>query len=256
MNEDQITALERLASLRDSGSVSAQEFEALKAEILNPNQTSAPTSAPMPASTPMPTSAPMPTSTPSWNNQDDTHWGDIQPTNTPMPTSAPTSMGAPTPTQRPTPPQGAPSSPRSAAQSADFATLASRAAALPRWVKLGVPIVVIAIALKVFGGGTGNTSGSEASENGASTNQSIDVQSGRGVMPDVTCMDLQSAQDRIQELTDVFFVDSQDATGQGRSQVIDSNWQVVSQRPIAGADIGDTPPMLSVVKFGEEPDLC
>jgi hypothetical protein len=254
MNEEQITALERLASLRDSGSVSAQEFEALKAEILNPNMTSAPTSAPMPTSTPLPTSAP------NWNNQDDTHWGDIQPTNTPMSTSAPTSMGAPTPTHRPTPPQDALSSPdsrpRSAAQSADFATLASRAAALPRWVKLGVPIVVIAIALKVFGGGTGNTSGSEASENGGTTNQSIDVQSGRGVMPDVTCMDLQSAQNRIQELTDVFFVDSQDATGQGRSQVIDSNWQVVGQRPIAGADIGDTPPMLSVVKFGEEPDLC
>ena len=50
------------------------------------------------------------------------------------------------------------------------------------------------------------------------------------LMPDVMCMNLQDAQDTIQE-AGVFFSRSDDATGEGRHQIIDSNWQVVGQIP-------------------------
>ncbi len=69
-------------------------------------------------------------------------------------------------------------------------------------------------------------------------------------MPDVTCQNLQDAQDEIQR-AGVFFSRSDDATGQGRSQVIDSNWVVVDQQPPPGTTVGETEAILSVVKIGE-----
>ena len=53
------------------------------------------------------------------------------------------------------------------------------------------------------------------------------------IMPDVVCMNLQDAQNRIQE-EGVFFSRSHDATGRERNQVLDSNWIVVGQSPAAG----------------------
>ena len=44
------------------------------------------------------------------------------------------------------------------------------------------------------------------------------------LMPDVVCMSLQDAQDTIQS-AGVFFSRSDDATGDGRMQVVDDNWQ-------------------------------
>jgi len=70
------------------------------------------------------------------------------------------------------------------------------------------------------------------------------------LMPDVTCMNLQAAQDRIQT-AGVFFSRSEDASGAGRMQVLDRNWTVVSQSPPAGTPIGEGDAMLSVVKIGE-----
>lgn len=69
-------------------------------------------------------------------------------------------------------------------------------------------------------------------------------------MPDVTCMNLQMAQDTIQT-AGVFFSRSEDATGAGRRQVLDSNWIVVGQTPAPGALIGEGEAVLSVVKIGE-----
>ena len=69
-------------------------------------------------------------------------------------------------------------------------------------------------------------------------------------MPDVVCMDLQSAQDTIQE-AGVFFSRSNDATGDDRMQLVDSNWLVVGQTPAAGTPIGEFEAVLDVVKFGE-----
>ncbi|WP_173071087.1 PASTA domain-containing protein [Phytohabitans houttuyneae] len=72
-----------------------------------------------------------------------------------------------------------------------------------------------------------------------------------GVIPDVVCSDLQAAQDALQS-AGFSNLNSQDGTGQGRSQVIDRNWVVTDQ----SATPGSTPPsstriVLTVVKYGE-----
>ena len=69
-------------------------------------------------------------------------------------------------------------------------------------------------------------------------------------MPNVLCMNLQEAQDEIQD-RGVFLSRSQDATGQDRFQINDSNWIVVDQSPSVGTRIGEGDAMLSVVKIGE-----
>lgn len=74
------------------------------------------------------------------------------------------------------------------------------------------------------------------------------------VMPAVVCMNLQAAQDLIQE-KGVFFSRSDDATGQGRRQLIDRNWIVVSQTPAAGEPVTEAEAVLSVVK-DDEPNNC
>ena len=50
-------------------------------------------------------------------------------------------------------------------------------------------------------------------------------------MPNLVDQNLQAAQDAVQALTGnpLFFTSSTDATGQGRAQVLDSNWKVCSQ---------------------------
>lgn len=70
-------------------------------------------------------------------------------------------------------------------------------------------------------------------------------------MPDVVCMGLQAAQDEIQD-RGVFFSKSVDATGDGRRQIWDRNWIVVSQTPEPGEPIGEREAVLSVVKTDED----
>ncbi len=72
----------------------------------------------------------------------------------------------------------------------------------------------------------------------------------QAIMPDVVCLDLQTAQDTIQE-AGVFFSRSHDATGRDRMQLLDSNWQVVAQTPAPGTPIGELEAVLDVVKYGE-----
>ncbi len=96
-------------------------------------------------------------------------------------------------------------------------------------------------------------------ESSASGSRSIVVSDGANaepaaLMPDVVCMDLQDAQDLIQE-SGVFYSRSVDATGEGRRQIRDSNWVVVGQEPAAGAAIGEGEAELSVVK-DDEPSGC
>jgi hypothetical protein len=74
------------------------------------------------------------------------------------------------------------------------------------------------------------------------------------LMPAVVCMNLQEAQDAIQR-TGVFFSQSFDATGQGRMQLVDSNWVVVSQDPPPGTPITEGQANLGAVKYGE-PGAC
>jgi beta-lactam-binding protein with PASTA domain len=58
-------------------------------------------------------------------------------------------------------------------------------------------------------------------------------------MPNLVGQGLQDAQNAIQTLTEygIFLTESSDATGQNRSQVIDSNWTVCSQSVPAGQTI-------------------
>lgn len=58
-------------------------------------------------------------------------------------------------------------------------------------------------------------------------------------MPPLVGMNLQEAQDQLQSLGS-FVLNQEDASGQGRMQLIDSNWKVCSQDPAAGALISIT----------------
>lgn len=77
------------------------------------------------------------------------------------------------------------------------------------------------------------------------------AQASGAVMPNVVCMSLQEAQDRIQD-AGVFYSRSKDGTGQGRSQFLDSNWVVTAQTPAAGAPVGEGEAVLTAVKYGEQ----
>lgn len=71
------------------------------------------------------------------------------------------------------------------------------------------------------------------------------------VMPEIACgTNLQDAQNRVQE-AGVFYSRSEDASGQGRSQVVDGNWTVISQSPPAGTPIAEGDPVFQVVKNEE-----
>lgn len=73
-------------------------------------------------------------------------------------------------------------------------------------------------------------------------------------MPDLMCFDLQAAQDFMQEFTgDFFAVNSKDASGEYRLQIIDRNWVVVDQEPLPGEPLVDTPTVL-VLKDDEVSD--
>jgi len=71
-----------------------------------------------------------------------------------------------------------------------------------------------------------------------------------GVMPDVVCMDLQAAQDKLQE-AGFYLLSSKDALG-GRHQILDRDWVVIGQSAPAGRPtLPLTKITLSVVKYGE-----
>lgn len=70
------------------------------------------------------------------------------------------------------------------------------------------------------------------------------------LMPNVICMNLQEAQNEIQD-HGVFYSRSQDLSGENRSQIIDSNWIVLEQTPAPGTKIGEGDAVLGVVKIGE-----
>lgn len=69
-------------------------------------------------------------------------------------------------------------------------------------------------------------------------------------LPDLTGQTLQAAQDAAQA-AGFFILTSSDATGAGRMQVLDRNWQVCSQTPAAGSASTDTAVDFSTVKLEE-----
>ncbi|MDN4479685.1 Ltp family lipoprotein [Demequina muriae] len=79
------------------------------------------------------------------------------------------------------------------------------------------------------------------------------------VMPEVVGSNLQDAQDSLQALGS-YLVDQEDASGEGRLQLVDSNWTVCTQEPAAGAEVPvEARVLLAAVKDdepcpGDEPD--
>jgi beta-lactam-binding protein with PASTA domain len=72
-----------------------------------------------------------------------------------------------------------------------------------------------------------------------------------GVIPNVVCKDLQTAQDTLQA-AGFYNLGSEDGSGEGRSQLIDRNWVVIKQSVPAGSSRGaGTRVVLTSVKFGE-----
>ena len=95
---------------------------------------------------------------------------------------------------------------------------------------------------------------SSSSGGGSHSGGGSDSGGGSWTMPDETGKDLQGAQDDIQALTDdgVFFTHSHDASGQGRSQILDRDWQVCDQDPRPGDRItSDTKIDFGVVRDTE-----
>jgi hypothetical protein len=93
----------------------------------------------------------------------------------------------------------------------------------------------------------------------ASTRNSEDAGTGGGSgsfsMPDEGGRGLQEAQDDVQRVSGnpIFFTDSSDASGQGRMQIIDSNWKVCSQNVAPGTSVNqDTDISFAAVKLGED----
>lgn len=72
----------------------------------------------------------------------------------------------------------------------------------------------------------------------------------RPVMPDVLCLGLQEAQDAIQD-QGVFYSQSEDASGKGRKQLVDSNWIVVEQNLEPGTPFSEGDAVLGVIKDDE-----
>jgi PASTA domain len=72
-----------------------------------------------------------------------------------------------------------------------------------------------------------------------------------GVVPDVVCMNLQDAQNAMQH-SGFFNLGSADGAGQGRMQILDRDWVVITQSVRAGTKPGlTTRIVLTSVKYGE-----
>ena len=135
-----------------------------------------------------------------------------------------------------------------------------------RWQRVAVGVTIAAVAAIGIGGAiasrsepadresTASESPPPVNDDSSATGDGTSSDDDGAVMPDVVCMNLQDAQDTIQT-TGVFFSRSRDATGEGRHQIIDSNWQVVAQAPAPGTPIGEFEAVLDVVKYGE-PSPC
>nr|WP_234336683.1 PASTA domain-containing protein [Streptomyces xylophagus] len=77
--------------------------------------------------------------------------------------------------------------------------------------------------------------------------QSAPTQAG-GTMPDFKGKSVNTARDALDSGTSITV---KDASGKGRYVLVESNWQVCSQKPSAGTKLSGQPVEFSAVKFGE-----
>lgn len=92
------------------------------------------------------------------------------------------------------------------------------------------------------------TGKSNTPSDGTVTNVSTSVP--RPLMPNVICLNLQEAQDLIQD-QGVFFSRSEDASGLGRNQFVDSHWVVIEQNLKPGDPFSEGDAVLGVLKADE-----
>lgn len=121
-------------------------------------------------------------------------------------------------------------------------------------------VAVIGIsAIATAGGGGGGTPVAEPTATQNETPVSEPSESASAVpttftMPELVGMNLQDAQDSLQAVGS-YFLDQTDASGQGRMQVDDDNWQVCTQDPAAGIEVDITATVqLGSVKLDESCD--
>ncbi|MCS0639165.1 PASTA domain-containing protein [Streptomyces sp. LP05-1] len=107
---------------------------------------------------------------------------------------------------------------------------------------------------KLHGGalqqGTGARASTKATAAGTAGGSGLGSGSGPAALPDFSGMDLQEAQDTAQSVG-FYVLDDQDASGQGRLQIMDRNWTVCSQDPAPGTYATDTAVTLYAVKDTE-----
>ena len=76
-----------------------------------------------------------------------------------------------------------------------------------------------------------------------------------GRLPNLMCFDLQEAQDSLQTAGFWKFT-TEDASGEGRNQVVDRNWTVVGQRPGPGPNMPKSTEILLRALKDDDPKPC
>ena len=130
---------------------------------------------------------------------------------------------------------------------------------MKRAARLIAVLTVPAATLVGCGGGPpSSTTVTVTSTASAASAAPVDQSGGSGsswTMPNLVGMNLQDAQDAIQQLTnnDVFYTRSTDLTGQARNQLMDRNWQVCASTPAPGESFNrDTAIDFGVVRIDSE----
>ncbi|MFJ9037447.1 PASTA domain-containing protein [Streptomyces sp. NPDC102406] len=103
------------------------------------------------------------------------------------------------------------------------------------------------------GGGSSDnpTPATTVTETESAPAEDTGTSSEEGDLPDMTGKILQDAQDEAQA-NGFYSLDSTDATGAGRYQVLDRNWVVCSQSPEPGQQSTDVTVTFNTVKSGED----
>jgi len=108
-------------------------------------------------------------------------------------------------------------------------------------------------AAAIGGGATGEPTPEASSSPSASQSEEPSESAAPTVftMPDLVGDNLQAAQDELQSLGSLL-IDQQDASGEGRMQVNDSNWTVCTQEPAAGVEAPITTVVIPAVVKDDE----
>lgn len=124
----------------------------------------------------------------------------------------------------------------------------------PLWKKKRVLIPGAAVAALIGISALGAAAGGDADDEVASSAPPAEAPTAAPetfAMPDVVGINLQEAQDSLQSLGS-YFMDQEDASGEGRVQLVDSNWTVCTQEPAPGTEVPiEATVMLAAVKDDE-----